>query len=303
VKKIDDLYGEKTHLVLFDNNILYSKKFEKIIDDIVELGFHAGAKISYKNKGGQTTFKQRHVDFNQGTDARLMRKRNIKLLAKIAIHPLRIAFDNIRLKKRYVESVILAAENGIKHLSNYILYNYKDTPDEFWQRLRINIDLNKKYGLKIYSFPMKYIPLNAKDRSYVDEPRWNWQFIRNVQRILNVVKGSVMPGEDFFYRAFGENVKEFFIILHMPESILMNRGRVPTADELDWRRKFCRLTEGERKELLAILCNNRTNHKLIYAAGQTTNQKIKNILEYYIPKHHTLFLFDKQCGQEEFMDD
>lgn len=296
VKKIENLYGQKTHLVLFDNNILFSKKFEKIINDIIDLGFYADAKISYKNKAGATTYKQRHVDFNQGTDARYMKRWNVKLLSKIAIHPLRIAFDSIKLQKTYIKSVTLAAEHGIRNLSNYILYNYKDTPNDFWQRLKINIDLNMKYNLNIYSFPMKYIPLKAKDRKHIDEPRWNWQFIRNVQRILNVVKGSVMPGEDFFYRAFGENEKDFITILHMPENILMNRGREQKQEEKSWREKFHNLTQGEKKELLSTLCNNKTARQLISASVQTKSLKLKNILEYYLPNQHhkdNLSLFDK----------
>ena len=226
VDKIIELYGEKQDLVLFDNNVLASKKFKKIIDDIVELGFTKGAK--YQN------LRQRHVDFNQGTDARLMKEWHFKLLSKICISPLRIAFDHIRYRKLYEDRVRLAAKYEIQNISNYILYNWRDTPEDLWNRLEINIELNKELGLKIYSFPMKFIPINAKDRLYINEPNWNWYFVRNVQRILNVTKGIVMTGEEFFHRAFGENLEEFYRILHMPEGILMNRGREPGADELEW---------------------------------------------------------------------
>ncbi len=283
VKKIDELYGQKHHLVLFDNNILHSKHFKKIIYDIIDLGFEEGAKIGYKNKAGQMRYKQRHVDFNQGTDARLMKEWHIKLLSKIALHPLRIAFDHIKLRNVYCNDIRLAAKYGIHRLSNYILYNYKDTPEDFWQRLKINIDLNKEYDLKIYSFPMKYIPIDAKDRTYIDEPRWNWYYIRSVQRILNVLKGSVMTREDFFHRAFGENEKEFLTILHMPERILMYRGSKPQKNEKDWLRKFNKLTDGEKKELLTILCENRSKRKLLALRIQTKNRKLKNILDYYMP--------------------
>ena len=66
--------------------------------------------------------------------------------------------------------------------------------------------------------------LSTPKTDFINEPRWNWQFIRGVQRILNVVKGTVMTGEEFFYRAFGESEEDFMCILHMPERILMSRG-------------------------------------------------------------------------------
>jgi len=275
IKKIDEYYGVKQHLVLFDNNILASKYFKEIINDILDLGFQKGAKLNNK---------MRYVDFNQGIDARLLKEWHFQLLSKVAINPLRIAFDHVSLEKIYVDKIRLAAKYGIKSLSNYILYNFKDTPEDLWKRLKINIDLNREYGLKIYSFPMKYIPVNAKDRSFVDEPRWNWYFIRNVQRILNVTKGVVMPGEDFFYRAFGENLEEFMKILYMPENILMHRGRSPGIEEITWLNKFNKLSKNERNDLLAILCNNRTRDKLKKAVAQTKNIKLKNILEMYITK-------------------
>lgn len=275
IKAIDERYGQKQHLILFDNNIIASKLFKDIIKDILDLGFEKGSKLNNR---------LRFVDFNQGTDARLLRKWHFELLSKTSISPLRIAFDHIKFTKIYSDKIRLAARYGILNLSNYILYNYNDTPEQLWQRLKINIDFNEEYGLKIYSFPMKYVPLNAKDRTFIDEPRWNWQFIRGVQRILNVTKGTVMTGKEFFYRAFGENEEDFMRILHMPERILMSRGREPGPDEIDWKNKFVLLTESEQKELLSILCQNKSKPKLTSAIKRNRNQKLKNILEYYVPQ-------------------
>lgn len=292
VNAIADRYGEKQHLVLFDNNVLASKKFEKIIGDIKDLGFSRGAKFSTSKH----TKALRRVDFNQGTDARLMTEKKVELLSQIAINPLRIAFDSIKFKDNYSEKVRLAAKYGIRNLSNYILYNHKDTPEDFWQRLKINIDLNKELDLKIYSFPMKFIPLNATDRSFIDEPKWNWYFIRGVQRILNVMKGSVMPSEDFFLRAFGENEKDFVEILYMPESLLMNRTREVLSVEKEWKRSFRALTANEKKELLAILCNGKTPSAFLSAYKTTQNGKIKNILEYYLMERSSMPLLEAAEG-------
>lgn len=275
VKKINKDYGEKHNLVLFDNNILASKKFDQIIRDIIDLGFEKGAKLNNK---------LRYVDFNQGTDVRLMKESHIKLLSQILISPLRIAFDHIGMEKIYVKNIRLAAKYKIRNLSNYILYNFHDTPLDLWKRLKINIDLNKECGLKIYSFPMKYIPINAKNRTFIDQPRWNWYFVRSVQRILNVTKGVVMPGEEFFYRAFGENQEEFMRILYMPEDILMKRGRKPGLEEQGWISKFGKLTENEKIELLSILCENRTRESLRKAIARNKNRKLRMILDLYISR-------------------
>lgn len=292
VQAIGKRYGEKQHLVLFDNNVLASKKFEKIIDDIKDLGFSRGAKFSTSKH----TKALRRVDFNQGTDARLMTEKKVELLSQIAINPLRIAFDSIKFKDNYSEKVRLAAKYGIRNLSNYILYNHKDTPEDFWQRLKINIDLNKELDLKIYSFPMKFIPLNATDRSFIDEPKWNWYFIRGVQRILNVMKGSVMPSEDFFLRAFGENEKEFTEILYMPESLLMHRTREELPAEKEWKRAFRALSENEKKDLLAILCKGKTPSAFLSAHKTTQNGKVKNILEYYLMEKASMPLLEAAKG-------
>lgn len=288
VNAIEKQYGTKQHLVLFDNNILASKRLADIISDVCNLGFEKGAKCNNR---------QRHVDFNQGVDARFITEEKFKLLSKVALNPLRIAFDNIKFEKIYIKSVRLAAKHKIHNLSNYILYNYDDTPEDFWERLKINIDLNKEYGLQIYSFPMKYIPLNAKDRTFIGK-NWNWQFIRGVQRIVNVMKGAVMPKEDFFYRAFGETKKEFIKILHMPEHILMSRGRDQQSEEIKWRSKFNSLTKNETNELLNILCENRQKCKLMNSISKTKNRKLKSVLNYYVPKEPVLPLLDNIIDEE-----
>jgi hypothetical protein len=291
VRQIEERYGPKQHLVLFDNNILASKRLNNVINDICELGFEKGAVFNNK---------RRHVDFNQGVDARFLNEKKFKLLSRIEISPLRIAFDHIKHEAIYCKNVRLAAKYNIRHLSNYILYNHKDTPEDLWKRLKINIDLNNEYDLQIYSFPMKYIPLNATDRTFMGE-HWNWQFIRGVQRILNVMKGKVMYREDFFHRAFGETEEEFLKILHMPEKILMNRTRTPLPDEIDWSSKFSELTANEKRELIVVLCENRTKNKIANMISKTKNLKLKNLLNYYIPDDTTLSLFEESEEQEHLI--
>lgn len=224
-------HGEKKDLLLLDNNVLASDKFASIVDEINSSGFEAGAKLKREVKGRKIHY-MRHVDFNQGVDARLLTREKMRLLATTAISPLRIAFDHIKYRALYESKVRLAAEHGIRVLSNYILFNYEDTPEDFYERLRINVELNaefKKAGLNthIWSFPMKYCPISgehSRDRKYVGK-HWNKKYLRGVQCILLATHGVVGPKLDFFEAAFGRNVDKFKEIIMLPEDFIIHREK------------------------------------------------------------------------------
>lgn len=223
----------------------------------------------------------RYVDFNQGIDARYVTDENMKLLSEINVRPLRIAFDFVGMSKQYINAVELAAKYGIKNLSNYLLYNFKDTPEELYERMRINIELNKKYDLKIFSFPMKYIPLfgeEAKDRKYISK-KWNKKFIRTIQSVLNVSKGIVAPGSDFFEMAFGKNLDEFKELLYMPEALIIYRNKFKESGITEeWRSKFNSLSEAEMIEAKNIIQLNDFND----IDSKTNSARVYNLLQYYI---------------------
>jgi hypothetical protein len=211
------------------------QKFYNILEEFSLLNFETTIKENllkankfiapYYEKYRPKAPRQRHVDFNQGTDARYVTDELMKLMSEIPIRPLRIAFDYVGLKDTYIKAVELAAKYKIEELSNYILYNFTDKPEDLYERLKINVELGERLGIHIYSFPMKYIPLfgeEAKDREFVGK-KWNKKFIRAIQSILNVTKGIVAPGRSFFEKAFGSNMDEFYDLLFMPETYIVYR--------------------------------------------------------------------------------
>lgn len=227
IQLIEELYGEKRDLILLDNNVLASDRFKDIIQDIKALGFGKGATYSYRNKSGRISTVNRYVDFNQGLDARLLTEEKMALLSEIAIRPARIAFDDIHFRKLYEEKVRLAAKYGLAHLSNYILYNFTDHPTDFWDRLKINLDLNEELGLQIFSFPMRYVDLKSKNR-LTSTPgnigkHWNAKYLRAIQCVLIRTRGLVGTKRDYFLKAFGRDHEEFNKILLMPEPYIIHR--------------------------------------------------------------------------------
>jgi len=248
IKIINQQFGEKKDLLLLDNNVLASPMFDHIVEEIKEIGFHRGAKLNNK---------RRCVDFNQGVDLRLLTKEKMKRLAELPVKPLRIAFDSIKYEKEYKQKVRWAAEYGLKHLSNYILYNYDDTPEDLYNRLKINIDLNEELGTKIFSFPMKYIPVKDTDRRYVDERHWNRRYLRSIQCILNATHGVVGPKRQFFEAAFGRDLKEFNKLLLLPDKYLIYRYKNMNDGTKEWETVYCSLTDAEYHDFYSIVIENR----------------------------------------------
>lgn len=269
VRALEALYGERHNLVLMDNSVLASNRFEQIIDDLLELGFHRGAKL---NK------RLRRVDFNQGTDVRLLTDDKMRLLAKTAIRPLRLAFDDGRLRDAYVRGVRLATEHGVRHLSNYVLYNYRDTPEDFYERLRTNIVLNEELETLIYSFPMKFMPLDAKDRSYVG-PHWNRKLLRGIQCVLVATRGMVGPHRDFFEAAFGRDASEFVEIVMMPEEYIVQRHAHAGNGASEWQQDFRGLTGTERVEFFEVLALGAVTERTVQSAS---TGRLKRLFGHYL---------------------
>lgn len=269
IEGIESAFGTKKDLVLLDNNVLKSPRFTQIIDDIISLGFGRGEK--YNNR-------LRHVDFNQGIDARRITPHKMKLLAKIAIHPLRFAFDTPGIRTHYEKAVKLASENEIRRMGTYVLFNYRDHPQGLFERLEYSIKLNKRYGVQISSFPMKFVPFDSKDRSFIGG-FWNKRWLRGVQCILLATRGMVSPNPTFFHTAFGQDKDEFFKILSMPEHYIIHRFKYRDNETKDWEKIYDRLTDNQKYELIKILSKHRINEEFV---AKTPSSRLKKILEFYI---------------------
>ena len=227
------------------------------------------------------TPKARYLDFNQGVDGRKINDDNMTQLARLAIKPLRIAFDDIKLKDTYCAAVRTAHRHGIKEISNYILFNYKDKPEDLYERLKINIELNRELGIQIFSFPMKYSPINRTDRSYIGV-NWTKKSIRAISAILQVTKGVVAAGSDFFYKAFGNTLEEYFELLAMPRELIMFRHHFEeNGTTAAWKKLYQAMSDEQKKELMEF-----TSHTVAELKQTPCPEQFREILPYYLIKYN-----------------
>jgi hypothetical protein len=282
VRGVEQLYGAKKDLTLMDNNVVASERFREIIAEIRDLGFTPGAKL----KRGRGSV-QRRVDFNQGVDARILCKDKMYLreLSTICLRPLRIAFDHLGLKGPYEQAIRYATEFGLTELSNYMLYNFHDSPSDLFERMRLNVSLNEELGIRIWSFPMRFQPTDLPSRSHIGE-KWSRYQLRSMQLILQATHGVVSGQPTFFKRAFGDSFGDFERILLMPHHFIFNRdwfehheGK-PEFDE--FTAQFKRLTVSERAELLSLLSSVDARH-FERLSGLAESSAVSDILSFYLP--------------------
>lgn len=223
---------------------------------------------------------KRIVDFNQGIDARLVTDANMRKLSEVNIYPLRIAFDHWEQKDIYEMAIRTAVSNGITNLSNYMLYNFHDKPEDLYHRMKLNVDLCDELAANIYSFPMKFHPINDpeffKNRDYIGR-YWNRKFIRAIQAVLNSTKGKVGKGKTFFEEAFGADEQRFWTILWMPETFIIYRFMFKDNLAKEWEDKFWSLPPDKLKIVQEIVAINQ------FGKLEMTqyDEQVRDVLAYY----------------------
>ena len=184
-----DIKQEFPLITFWDNNFLYSPNFEKDCEKLIKLN--------------------KKVDFNQGLDSRLYDEEKAKLLAKINLEPIRFAFDDIRYEKQIINAIRLAKKYSNKEIRVYVLYNFTDTPEEFYYRVNL---LNKE---GVLSFPMEYRAENDKGKKFPG-PHWNTFLLRALKLSLLFYyrKGMITKSRDSFESIYGRDEKEFISKLY-----------------------------------------------------------------------------------------
>ncbi len=271
IKEVIRAHGERQHLVLLDSNVLAHPEAEEIIADIRREGFERDA-----TRNG----RRRIVDFNQGIDARLVNKTVARTLGTISLRPVRLAFDHDAVEDHYRRAVHELADVGFCRFMTYLMFNFHDTPESLYRRMKANVKLSQRLGIEVTGFPMRFIPIDDVTRGYVS-PGWKWRYLRGIQCVLLATHGVVSPNRSFFAGAFGNSFDEFLEILSMPDRYIIHREKYRHNEAADWLRRFRKLSTGSRNELLDILrqLNGTRDKKALIAR----HKRFRHLLDHYYP--------------------
>nr|VFK10626.1 MAG: Radical SAM superfamily enzyme YgiQ, UPF0313 family [Candidatus Kentron sp. LPFa]VFK26713.1 MAG: Radical SAM superfamily enzyme YgiQ, UPF0313 family [Candidatus Kentron sp. LPFa] len=270
IAAIEKAYGAKQHLVIMDNNVLAVQGIDRHLRTIESLGFQRGARQNGR---------KRTVDFNQGIDARLIAKKPELAagLGQLAIKPIRLAFDFLSpaIERDYRKAITLLAAQGFLEFTTYMLYNYRDTPEDFYRRLQVNVELSRELDIRVSGFP-----ITDTKRGFVS-PQWKWRWLRGIQCVLHATHGLISPKPDFIAAAFGKDIDDFHRILAMPDRYIVYREHYKNNGADAWWREYQRLYPSERHEFLDLLerLNGNRRKKEIIAGLR----RFRSLVEHYYP--------------------
>jgi len=200
---INDINLKFPKIYFFDNNWLAKPK-EELYEDIRLLH-------ELKKKG------IKEIDFNQSLDCRKMDEDIAKRLKGLNINPMRFSFDHLGQDKFAQNAIKLSKKYGFAKIHIDVLYNWTDTIEDFYYRLKEICRLGASAIL------MKYAPIHEINRDYVGE-NWTKKERNAVNKINPYPYGQISSKskEEFEY-FFGKNWKEFKKLLNYPNIKKLNK--------------------------------------------------------------------------------
>lgn len=220
---IKDLNPKAKRILFYDNNWLAK--------EVKDLEYDA-ERIRELQESGQI----QELDFNQALDARLLTQEKADILQGLKIYPLRFGFDNMALDGIVQPAIRMMAEQGWYKFQYYTLYNYKDTPEDLYYRIKQSPILKEENNIEVTAVPMRYHPILdvASGRDYVGR-HWTSQALKGFMAIISrhsshgqisTVGGSVYSATEEFEYWFGRDEKEFVRLINYANiRLLANRKK------------------------------------------------------------------------------
>lgn len=164
--------------ILCDNNLLASSRrhFDRVMDRLKPL------------KG---------VDFNQGLDARFLTSYHAQRIAELDIRCVRLAWDYTGMENAFMGAFERLMTAGIPSnmIRVYVLMGFKDDPEDALYRL----ETIKELGA--WPNPMRYQPLDVKERNGYVGPNWTDRELKRFMRYwANLRYTRAIPFEEFCHR-------------------------------------------------------------------------------------------------------
>lgn len=207
------VYPGHKRIIFGDNNILAAPNWKSIATEVMELGIE--------------------VDFNQGLDASFVTQEVAETLSKMKMPCVRLSYDYKGKGKNVKKAIELITSHGIRgrEIFVYVLYNFKDSPDDFFERVKDVLT----WGAVV--FPMRFEPLDSMARNKYVSPSWDEYRLEMVEKVRRVLGFSgTLPPYSYLVKRFSEAI-EFDEAFREPDRLFDNgaKRRAHRVYNVGWR--------------------------------------------------------------------
>jgi 16S rRNA G966 N2-methylase RsmD len=185
-------------VVLFDNNFTDHPHFDNIIDELVDFNL-------------PVDIHGLHVDSFTRHHAKRFAELTWCAQGEKGIPYLRFSFDKLKYADGIRKAFRYVIDEDVKaSFFCYLLFNWLDTPDDFWQRIQIAQKIVDDIGETIFLFPQRYEPLNALERNQYIGKHWNEKLVRGLSRLYTQLRGFIpITRSRNVYEWIGHTKEEF----------------------------------------------------------------------------------------------
>ena len=217
---------DATSLVLYDNNITEHACFDDIMDELKE--FDLAIDVFGL-----------HVDSFTKVHAKRFAELKWGAQGDAGTPYIRFSYDKMKYSVNIERALRLVIKYDIKvQFFAYMLYNFMDSPDDFWERLitaqqiRDRVERDTGVNKALYLFPQKYVPLRALTRNEHVATKYGWTEakLHGLARLYTYIHGflSVTKSQNLF-NWIGHTKEEFFAnieYMHTHKSIEKKSGKL-----------------------------------------------------------------------------
>lgn len=186
-------------LVLYDNNFTEHAYFHDICDEIIKSDM-------------PVDIHGLHVDSFTEDKAAKFAKMKFGSQGKTSSTPyLRFSFDKMKYKDNIYQALKLTKKYNIQaQFFCYMLYNWIDSPLDFWNRILYTQEMVDEIGLYVYLFPQRYEPFAALEKNKYVGKEWKQEQVIGVKRMITFIHGFLpITKSHNLYNWIGYNYDEF----------------------------------------------------------------------------------------------
>ena len=214
-------------IVLYDNNFTEHAYFHNICDELIESGM-------------PVDIHGLHVDSFTEDKAKKFSEMVFGAQGKSnSTSYLRFSFDKMKYRDNIHEAVKLVKKYNIKaNFFCYLLYNFVDSPLDFWKRIVYSQEIVNDVNEPIWLFPQRYEPFAALEKNKFIGKHWTEKQVMGVKRMVTFLHGFLpITKTHNLYNWIGYSFDDFIErIEYMGESsqrkLVKKKGTPPRINEL-----------------------------------------------------------------------